>query len=51
MRWDDFRQSTNIEDDREASASRGGGLSIPGGGGGLDKRAASSDIGVINARY
>jgi uncharacterized protein len=35
MRWDDFRQSSNIEDDREASASRGGGLSIPGGGGGL----------------
>jgi uncharacterized protein len=33
MRWDDFRQSTNIEDDREASASRGGGLGIPGGGG------------------
>jgi len=35
MRWDDFRQSTNVEDDREASASRGGGLGIPGGGGGL----------------
>jgi uncharacterized protein len=33
MRWDDFRQSSNIEDDREASASRGGGLGIPGGGG------------------
>jgi uncharacterized protein len=32
MRWEDFRQSSNIEDDREASASRGG---IPGGGGGL----------------
>ena len=35
MRWDDFRTSSNIEDDREASASRGGGLGIPGGGGGL----------------
>jgi predicted metalloprotease len=35
MRWDDLRQSNNIEDDREASASRGGGLGIPGGGGGL----------------
>ena len=35
MRWDDFRASSNIEDDREASASRGGGLGIPGGGGGL----------------
>jgi predicted metalloprotease len=35
MRWDDLRQSVNIEDDREASASRGGGLGIPGGGGGL----------------
>jgi uncharacterized protein len=31
MRWDDLRQSTNVEDDREASASRG----IPGGAGGL----------------
>jgi len=35
MRWDDLRQSVNVEDDREASASRGGGLGIPGGGGGL----------------
>jgi len=35
MRWDDFRRSSNVEDDREASASRGGGLGIPGGGGGL----------------
>jgi len=35
MRWDDFRTSSNIEDDREASASRGGGLGIPAGGGGL----------------
>jgi uncharacterized protein len=35
MRWDDFRTSSNVEDDREASASRGGGLTIPGGGGGL----------------
>ena len=35
MRWDDFRTSSNIEDDREASASRGGGLGMPGGGGGL----------------
>jgi len=35
MRWDDFRRSSNVEDDREASASRGGGFSIPGGGGGL----------------
>jgi uncharacterized protein len=35
MRWEDFRQSSNIEDDREASASRGGGLGLPGGGGGL----------------
>ena len=35
MRWDDLRQSNNIEDDREASASRCGGLGIPGGGGGL----------------
>jgi predicted metalloprotease len=31
MRWEDLRQSSNVEDDREASASRG----LPGGGGGL----------------
>lgn len=31
MRWDDLRQSSNVEDDREASAGRG----LPGGGGGL----------------
>src|SRR5262249_60781928 len=29
MRTDDFRRSSNVEDDREASASRG----MPGGGG------------------
>jgi uncharacterized protein len=33
MRTDDFRPSDNVEDDREQSASRGGGL--PGGAGGL----------------
>jgi hypothetical protein len=32
MRWDDFRRSDNVEDDRAASASRGG---LPGGAGGL----------------
>jgi uncharacterized protein len=32
MRTDDFRRSDNVEDDREASASRGG---MPGGAGGL----------------
>lgn len=31
MRWDDFRRSDNVEDDREASASRG----MPGGASGL----------------
>jgi predicted metalloprotease len=31
MRWEDFRQSSNVEDDRAGSASRG----LPGGGGGL----------------
>ena len=35
MRWEDFRRSSNVEDDREASASRGGGFGIPGGSGGL----------------
>jgi hypothetical protein len=33
MRTDDFRESDNVEDDRQLSASRGGG--IPGGAGGL----------------
>ena len=32
MRTDDFRPSSNVEDDREQSASRGG---MPGGAGGL----------------
>ena len=32
MRTDDFRPSSNVEDDREVSASRGG---MPGGKGGL----------------
>ena len=32
MRTDDFRPSSNVEDDREASASRGG---MPGGVAGL----------------
>ena len=32
MRSDDFRRSSNVEDDREGSASRGG---LPGGAGGL----------------
>ncbi len=34
MRWDDFRRSDNVEDDREQSASRGG-FGLPGGAGGL----------------
>ncbi len=34
MRTDDFRPSDNVEDDREASASRGG-FGMPGGAGGL----------------
>ncbi len=34
MRLDDFRPSDNVEDDREASASRGG-IGVPGGAGGL----------------
>src|ERR1700739_545287 len=33
MRTDDFRPSDNVEDDRQLSASRGGGM--PGGAGGL----------------
>ncbi len=33
MRWDDFRRSDNVEDDRDGGG--GGGFGIPGGGGGL----------------
>ncbi len=36
MRWDDFRRSDNVEDDRGGdSGGYGGGMGIPGGGGGL----------------
>ena len=35
MRTDDFRPSDNVEDDREVSAGRGGGFSMPGGAGGV----------------
>jgi len=35
MRWDDFRRSDNIEDDRDAGGFGGGGFGIPMGGGGL----------------
>ena len=36
MRWDDFRRSDNIEDDRSGGSSYGGGgLGMPVGGGGL----------------
>jgi len=34
MRWDDFRRSSNVEDDRDESAG-GGGFSMPGGAHGL----------------
>lgn len=33
MRWDDFRRSDNVEDDRDGGG--GGGFGIPGGSGGL----------------
>ena len=33
MRWDDFRRSSNVEDDR--GASMGGGFGMPGGAHGL----------------
>ena len=36
MRWDDFRRSDNVEDDRDAGGGfGGGGVGIPVGGGGL----------------
>jgi predicted metalloprotease len=35
MRWDDFRRSDNIEDDRDGGGFGGGGVGIPVGRGGL----------------
>jgi predicted metalloprotease len=35
MRWEDFRRSDNIEDDRGGGYAGGGGLGFPGRGGGL----------------
>jgi len=35
MRWDDFRRSDNVEDDREGGGYGGGGFGLPVGGGGL----------------
>ena len=35
MRWDDFRRSDNIEDDRGGGGFGGGGFGLPFGGGGL----------------
>ena len=37
MRWDDFRRSDNVEDDRDGGGGGfgGGGVGIPVGGGGL----------------
>ncbi len=35
MKWEDFRQSENIEDRRGGGDGGGGGFALPGGGGGL----------------
>jgi len=35
MRWDDFRRSDNVEDDRDGGGGFGGGFGIPGRAGGL----------------
>jgi predicted metalloprotease len=35
MRWDDFRRSDNVEDDRDGGGGYGGGFGMPGGAGGL----------------
>jgi uncharacterized protein len=35
MRWDDFRRSDNVEDDRGSSGGFPGGFGVPGGAGGL----------------
>jgi predicted metalloprotease len=45
MRWDDFRRSDNVEDDRD---SGGGGFGIPGGGGfGIPVGGGGLGIGTI----
>jgi len=43
MRWDDFRRSDNIEDDRDG----GGGIGIPGGGMGIPIGGGGLGIGTI----
>ena len=35
MRWEDFRRSDNIEDDRDGGGFGGGGFGVPVGTGGL----------------
>jgi uncharacterized protein len=44
MRWDDFRRSDNVEDDRD---SGGGGIGIPGGGMGFPVGGGGLGIGTI----
>ena len=43
MRWDDFRRSDNVEDDRDG----GGGFSMPGGGMGLPIGGGGLGIGTV----
>src|SRR3954468_13118879 len=47
MRWDDFRRSDNIEDDRDSGGGFGGGFGGPGGGFGLPMGGGGLGIGTI----
>ena len=44
MRWDDFRRSDNIEDDRDGGGGFGGGF--PGGGGGFGLPTGGGGLGI-----
>ena len=44
MRWDDFRRSDNIEDDRDGGGGFGGGF--PGGGGGFGFPTGGGGLGI-----
>ena len=49
MRWDDFRQSGNVEDDRDSGGGFGGGFGggMPGGGFGIPMGGGGLGIGTI----
>lgn len=46
MRWEDFRRSDNIEDDRDGGGGFGGGFGMPGGGGGFGIPVGGGGLGI-----